>query len=55
MEREQNLYEPVMNFRKHRPQIQVTSAKHKELYEKAFFSADETSKSEYAENTTTWD
>lgn len=55
MERENNLYEPVINFRKQRPQIQIAAVKHKDLYEKAFLSTEETSQSEYVQNTTTWD
>ena len=55
MERQPELYEPVINFRENRPQMQVTHTKHEELYEKAFFPEEETTHSEYALNTTTWD
>ena len=55
MEHKNHLYEPVINFRKHRPEIQITIAEHSELYEKAFLSVEETTQSEYGQNTTTWD
>jgi len=55
MDSAQNLYEPVVNFRETRPQMQIKATKYHELYEKAFFPAEETSQSEYALNTTTWD
>ena len=54
MERQPDLYEPVVNFREQRPQILITAAEHDELYEKAFFS-EEKSQTEYAMNTTAWD
>ena len=55
MERKENLYEPVVNFREQRPQIPFTAAEHDALYEKAFFNEEENSQSEYSQNTTTWD
>ena len=55
MENKDNLYEPVINFRENKPQMQIKSIESGELYEKAFFPAEETSHSEYALNTTTWD
>ena len=55
MERKENLYEPVLDFRKQRQQIQIESIRHHELYEKAFLTGDNFSVSEYAMNTTTWD
>ena len=55
MNNKNNLYEPVLNFRENKPQMQIRHTEHHELYEKAFFPAEETSHSEYALNTTTWD
>ena len=55
MEYKQEYYEPVINFRKNRPQMQVKHTEHEELYEKAFFPTEEKNHSEYALNTTTWD
>ena len=55
MENRNNLYEPVINFREQRPQMQLTTIEHDILYEKAFFPGEEKSQSEYALNTTTWD
>ena len=55
MENQKILYEPVLNFRKNKPQMQLKNITHDELYETAFFSEEEKSQSEYAQNTTTWD
>ena len=55
MENKKQLYEPVLNFRKNKPQIQIENVTHSDLYEKAFFSKEENSQSEYAQNTATWD
>lgn len=55
MENRNELYEPVINFRKNRPQIQISNTEYNSLYEKAFFPEEEKSQSEYALNTTTWD
>ena len=55
MENQKTLYEPVLNFRKDQPQMQIKNITQGELYENAFFPAEEKSQSEYAQNTTTWD
>ena len=55
MENQTSLYEPILNFRKNKPQMQIKTITHDELYETAFFSNNEKSQSEYAQNTTTWD
>lgn len=55
MEYKQEHYEPVINFRKNRPQMQVKHVEHDTLYEKAFLSSEDSGKSEYTQNTTTWD
>ena len=55
MEYKQEPYEPVINFRKQRPQMQINHVEHDTLYEKAFLSSDDPGKSEYTQNTTTWD
>lgn len=55
MEYKQEYYEPVLNFRENRPQMQVKHTEQEELYEKAFFPMEEKNHSEYALNTTTWD
>lgn len=55
MEDQTPLYEPVLNFRKNKPQMQIKHITHDKLYEAAFFPKDEKAQSEYAQNTTTWD
>lgn len=55
MKKEQNLYEPAVNFREQRPQMQINDITNNPLYEKAFFSGEDKSQTEYAQNTTTWD
>lgn len=55
MENKMELYDPVVNFRDQRPQILLTNIEHDALYEKAFYSEEDMSQSEYALNTTTWD
>lgn len=55
MENNKHLYEPVINFRKNKPQMQIKNIEQDELYEKAFFPEKELSQSEYTLNTTTWD
>ena len=55
MNKQNNLYEPILNFRKDKPQLQIKSITLDELYENAFFPKEEKSQSEYAQNTTTWD
>ncbi len=55
MEQTQNLYEPVLSFKEQRPQMQTGTIEHNVLYEKAFLSTEENSRTEYAQNTTTWD
>lgn len=55
MERKENLYEPVVNFREQHPQLQISTIEHDALYEKAFFSEEDKSQTDYALNTTTWD
>jgi len=55
MENRENLYEPVMDFRKQRNQMQIKTITSDELYERAFFAGEEPDTSEYTANTTTWD
>lgn len=55
MKQKKDHYEPILNFRKGKPQMQTETDKHDELYKQAFFSSEEISHSEYALNTTTWD
>ena len=55
MEKKKNLYEPVLNFRQNKPQMQIETVEHEKLYEQAFFSTEEKSESEYAQNTSAWD
>jgi len=55
MKSKQDRYEPVINFRKNRPQMQVKHIQNDKLYEQAFFPEQEKSQSEYSANTTTWD
>ena len=55
MNQKERLYEPIINFRKDKPQMQIQTITHDKLYENAFFPAEEPSQSEYAQNTTAWD
>ena len=55
MERNENLYEPVIDFRKERQQMQIKNIRHDDLYEKAFLTGEDSGVSEYAMNTSTWD
>lgn len=55
MKQKEDLYEPIIDFRKNKPKIQIQTITHDELYENAFFSKEENSQSEYAQNTAAWD
>ena len=48
-------YTPQLDFKEQTPEIQFKEAPPDPLYEKAFLSREDTSVSEYARNTTTWD
>ncbi len=55
MKEKENKYEPVVSFKEQTPEMLLSTEKQKELYEKAFLSAEEKCKTEYGANTTTWD
>lgn len=46
---------PQIDFKEQTPDILLKTEKPDLLYEKAFLSGEEKSKTEYAQNTTTWD
>lgn len=50
-----DLYEPVVSFKEQRAQMQINAAQHEALYEQAFLSVEDNCRTEYAQNTTTWD
>lgn len=55
MEGTQNLYTPVVSFKKQRSEMQINNTEHNKLYEKAYLSKEDVCQTEYAQNTTTWD
>ena len=55
MERKENLYEPVLDFRKQNPKMQIKKVNNDELYEKAFLKGEEYGISEYGMNNSAWD
>ena len=46
---------PQVDFREQTPNVLLKTEKSHPLYEKAFLSGEDKSKTEYAQNTTTWD
>ena len=46
---------PQVDFKEQTPDVLLKTEKPDPLYEKAFFSGEDKSKTEYAQNTTTWD
>jgi len=55
MKRKENMYEPVVSFKEQTPEMLLGTENENPLYEKAFFSKEEKSQTEYAKNTTAWD
>ena len=55
MKQKENQYEPVTSFKELRAEMLLDTVKSEILYEQAFFSTQEKSRTEYAQNTTTWD
>lgn len=55
MEKEKTEYVPQPDFSDVTPQMLLESPRMEALYEKAFYSQEEVSDSEYCRNTTTWD
>ena len=51
----ENDFAPQIDFKEQNPDILLKTEKPDPLYEKAFLSGEEKSKTEYAQNTTTWD
>ena len=48
-------YVTQIDFKKQTPEVLLKAEKPDPLYEKAFLSREDKSKTEYAQNTTTWD
>ena len=46
---------PQVDFKEQTPEVLLKNEKPDPLYEKAFLSREENCKTEYAQNTTTWD
>ena len=46
---------PTVDFKEQTPEMLLKEEKPEPLYEKALLSAEDTAKTEYARNTTTWD
>lgn len=46
---------PNVDFKEVTPEVLTEREKRSSLYEKAFFSHEETNNSEFCQNTTTWD
>ena len=55
MKKNENMYEPVVSFKEQTPEMLIGTENENPLYEKAFFSAEDKSQTEYAKNTTAWD
>ena len=46
---------PQVDFKEQTPEVLLKNEEPDPLYEKAFLSGEDESKTEYAQNTTTWD
>lgn len=55
MQKEKFEFVPQVDFKEQTPEMLLKEVKRNPLYEKAFLSTEEKSKSEFAQNTTTWD
>lgn len=55
MQKKDTEYIPQVDFKEQIPEILLKTEKPDPLYEKAFLSREDKSKTEYAQNTTTWD
>lgn len=55
MKEKENLYEPVVSFKKQTPKMLFDTVTEPTLYEKAYLAAEDKCQTEYAMNTTTWD
>ena len=51
----ENDFAPQIDFKEQTPDVLLKTEKPDPLYEKAFLSGEDESKTEYAQNTTTWD
>ena len=51
----ENDFAPQIDFKEQTPDVLLKTEKPDPLYEKAFLSREDKSKTEYAQNTTTWD
>ena len=55
MQKKYTLFFPQVDFKEQTPEALLKSEKQDPLYEKAFLSPEEKSRTEFAQNTTTWD
>ena len=55
MKEEYLQFVPQVDFKEQTPEVMLKSEKLDPLYEKALLSKEDKSKTEYAQNTTTWD
>ena len=55
MQKKKSLFIPLVDFKKLTPEILLKAENPDPLYEKAFLSREDKRKTEYTQNTTTWD
>ena len=55
MQKTEKKFVPTVDFKEQTPEMLLKEEKPDHLYEKALLSAEDTAKTEYAQNTTTWD
>ena len=55
MQKKDTQFVPQVDFKEQTPDVLLKTEKSDPLYEKAFLSGEDKSKTEYAQNTTTWD
>lgn len=55
MQKTDKQFVPQVDFKEQTPEVLLKAEKPDPLYEKAFLSREDKCKTEYAQNTTTWD
>lgn len=55
MQKTEERFVPMVDFKEQTPEMLLKEEKTEPLYEKALLSTEETDKTEFARNTTTWD
>ena len=55
MQKTEKKFVPMVDFKEQTPEMLLKEEKPEPLYEKALLSTEDTAKTEYARNTTTWD